>query len=182
MRKITATASLALLLSSAIPSVAEVVRSGWVPNRLMPQGQVQLVRQTNGTAIVVLLDSRFLDRVVAAIVEKEQRNWPSDHPDARAYIEGLKAAREAVRRETGGRGRETLKIAFELDPDDGRIEWSTGAVERNEQHLLAMPESRILLAHRPARDYLDRNAVLILMDSFGLTDSAAATLLAEARP
>jgi len=170
------------LLLSAVPSDAEVVRAGWVPNRLMPQGQVQLVRQTNGAAIVVLLDTRFLDRVVHAIIEKEQRNWPADHPDARAYIAGLLDARDAVRRETGGRGRESLMIAFVLDPADGRVEWSTGPVERDDRHLLAMPERRQLLVKRPSRTYLDRNAALILADSFGLADDAADALLGEAMP
>jgi hypothetical protein len=161
----------------ALTARADVVRMGWVPNRWMPQGQVQVRHDATCASVVVVLDSRFLDRVVAAIVEKEQRNWPADHPDTIMYLASLRAAREDVRQHTGGRGRETLAIALILDPEDPRIEWSTGPVGHDAQHHAAINGPRLLRTDRPSRAYLERNAELILEDSFGLTTGEARALL-----
>lgn len=169
---------LAFVLSGPFVA-AEVVRMEWVPNRMLPQGQVQVLREDPVVSVLVVLDTRFLDRVVSAIIEKEQRNWPADHPDAQAYIATLREAREDVRRESGGHGREALAIAFILDPAGGRVEWSTGPVFHTEQGHATLRQPRLLRRVYPSAAYLERNAALILEDSFGIPAEEARAWLAR---
>ena len=155
---------------------AEVLASGWVPNSFLPQGQVQLVSEENRMSVRVLLHTRFLDRVVHGIANKEKANWQGDH-DAVTYIHLLQLARSDVKAATGGRGKETMMISFVIQEGGGNVEWATGKVTE-ENGTLVMDEARILRTFSPSPGYLLTNAVLILEDSLGMSRDKAHELLA----
>ena len=154
-------------LLSAAPAMAETVVHGWIPSRILRQGQVQLVDENERVQLEVLLHSRFMDRVVNTIVEKEKKNWGNDHADAASYIEQLKRARESVRIPDGP---ESLMIVFSLRPAPGEIAWYTGEVD-HQPEAWRMKEPRLLARLEASRDYVMRNAGLILEDSLGVDPS-----------
>jgi hypothetical protein len=156
---------------------AEVLASGWIPASILPQGQVCLLAAPGGWRLDVVLHTRFLDRAVRSIVEKETANWPKDHPDASAYLEGLALARAEVKQQSGGRGREVLKISLILTPETRTVEWSTGDVGESEGHWI-VKNPTVLRSFEPSRDYLLRNAGLILQDSLRISEDAARDLVA----
>lgn len=162
-----------LALLSGTPALAEVLRAGWVPNRLIPQGQVQLHGTGSVSSIQVVLHTRFLDRVVKAIAEKESANWPAEHPDARSYIDHLHAARAELKRDTGGDGKEAMVIDFQLEADRPVVAWSTGKVEEDAHGHLVLREAKPLIRWEPSPEYLARNAELILEDTFGISRAQA---------
>ncbi len=155
---------LVILLLLSMPALAEPVVHGWIPSRMLRQGHVQLVDENESLQLEILLHTRFMDRVVNTIVEKEQGNWPDDHPDAVAYIRLLKEARELVRSDDG---RESMRIVFSLLPEPGGVSWYGGEVD-DEPEIWRMSEPRLLARHEASRDYLLRNAALIIEDSLGI--------------
>ena len=157
-----------LLSATTIPAQAELLTSAWVPNSLLPQGQVQWIEDADGMRVQVLLHSRFMDRVVSSIIEKETRNWATNHPDAAGYIQGLNEARQHVQTQTKGRGRESLAIVFSLTPLPGHISWLTGDIKKNASGLLVLENPSLLTSRQPSRTYLVRNAVLVVEDSTGM--------------
>ncbi len=166
------------LLALAATAGAEISRVAWIPNRWMPQGQVQVVREDDGVNVHVLLHTRFLDRVVHAITAKESAHWPAEHPDAAAYIATLHLARADLKAQTGGRGQEALKIAFRLGSDEPQIVWSTGTMTTGPDDRLVLQNARPLRTLTPTRDYLVQNAALILADNFAITIEDAQRWLA----
>jgi hypothetical protein len=160
---------------------AELLSAAWIPTSIFPQGRVRAIARDDGLTLEVLLHSRYLDRLVQAIIEKENANWPEDHPDATAYIEGVLRARAEVKKLTGGRGRETLRISFILQPKGGVIEWTTGALrESRGEWILDTP--RPLHTLTPSRAYLVRNAALILQDSLRYSEKDARALVGADEP
>lgn len=155
----------------------EVLAAEWVPSSLLPQGQVRLLTAPGGWRLDVLLHTRFLDRIVRSIAAKETANWSKEHPDASAYIERLALARADVRQTSGGRRREVLMISLILTTETHRIEWSTGDVRVSGGHWV-LDQPKLLQSFVPRRDYLQRNAELILQDSLGLSEDVARNLLA----
>lgn len=160
---------------------ADLVSAAWIPTSVFPQGRVRAITRDDGLTLEVLLHSRYLDRLVHAIIQKEQANWPEDHPDAASYIEGVRRARAEVKKLTGGRGRETLRISFILQPKGGVIEWATGPLrESRGEWILENP--RPLHAFTPTRAYLLRNAALILQDSLRYSEDDAWALVGADKP
>lgn len=160
---------------------ADLISAAWIPTSVFPQGRVRAITRDDGLTLEVLLHSRFLDRLVHAIVQKEQANWPRNHPDATAYIEGMLRTRAEVKRLSGGRGRETLRISFILQPGGGVIEWATGTLrESHGEWILDNP--RPLHTFTPTRAYLLRNAALILQDSLRYSEDDAWALVGADKP
>jgi len=148
---------------------AEILRTAWIPNRWMSQGQVHVVREGGVVNVHVLLHTRFLDRVVSAIAEKESAHWPEDHPDTAAYIATLHLARADLKAQTRGYRQEALKIAFRLGVDEQRIVWSTGTMTTGPDDRWVLQHAYPLRTLTPGHDYLVRNAALILADNFAIT-------------
>jgi len=159
---------------------ADVLASGWVPSSFMPQGQVQLVSDDDGLQVRVLLHSRFMDRVVQSIIEKESANWPADDENAVTYIRLLREARQTVHKKSGGKGRESLIVTFVLNPKPGNVAWSTGNIDKNKKTgSLSVSNATVIAGFQPSRDYLIRNAALIIEDSIGMKRKDVRSLLAE---
>jgi len=158
---------------------AEVLRAGWIPNRIMPQGQVQVVRIENGFSIDILLHTRHMDRVVKAIIGKETANWPTNHPDASAYIDLIQRARADVQKSSPAHGKEAMLISFRLNQNESVVEWATGAIEHTATDHLSMPTPTVIHSRTTSRSYLRTNSELILEDSLGMTRDEARHLLAE---
>lgn len=163
---------LVILMMLASPVLAEPIAHGWIPSRLLKQGHVQLVENDDGLQLEILLHTRFMDRVVNAIVEKEQGNWPGENPDASAYIRCLKQVREDVRAESGP---ESMRIVFSLLPEPGDVAWYGGDVDTDAE-IWRMPEPNLLVRHQVSREYLLRNAALIIEDSLGVDPTTIAEL------
>lgn len=166
-------------MTLALCSDADVVRSGWIPNRMIPQGQVQVVRAENGFRVDILLHTRHMDRVVKAIIEKETGNWPTNHPDAIAYMEMITLAREDIRKISPDHEKETLMISFRLNQHESLVVWATGTIEKTKDNHLFMPDPTITRSWMASRSYLRTNAELILEDSLGMSRDEARHLLAE---
>jgi len=163
------------LLFCAPVNHAEVLASGWVPNALLRQGQVSLVSREDGTRIEVLLNSRFMDRVVNRIIEKEQRNWPANQPDAMAYIKTTSESRRQAREHEGV---EVLQIVFSLMPAPGLIIWRTGSAQSDAGDRWHLHSPVEIARIEPSREYLIRNAALILADSLGFDEREIREMLA----
>jgi len=168
--------ALTTLLLSAPVNHAEVLASGWVPNALLRQGQVSLVSREDGTRVEVLLNSRFMDRVVNRIIGKEQNNWPANQPDAMAYIKATIGSRKQLQEHDGV---EVLQIVFSLMPAPGLITWRTGSVRADAEDRWHLQSPVEIARIEPSREYLIRNAVLILADSLGFDERKVREMLAE---
>jgi len=160
-----------LLLLAAGTQAAEPVLSAPLPNRWIPQGELRLFATADETRIEVALHTRFLDRVLKAITEKETANWGA-HPDARRYLAALTAAREQLRAQSNRPSHETLLIEF--------IDARTGGVVRLSSTQL--PDAAPLDAFAPDPDYLRRNMALILADRLDLTEAEARARIDAAQP
>lgn len=161
---------LVIVMLLASPVSAEPIAHGWIPSRLLKQGHVQLVENDEGLQLEILLHTRFMDRVVKAIIEKELGNWSAGNPDASAYIQRLKQVREDVRAESGP---ESMRIVFSLLPEPGEVVWYGGDVDTDAE-IWRMPQPHLLARYQFSRDYLLRNAALIVEDSLGVDPSSLA--------
>lgn len=119
--------------------------------------------------VQVFLHSRFLDRVVNAIKEKEVRNWTQQHPDAATYIRKLSDARSAVRVIDKGKSRESLVIVFLIDSEAADVSWYSGDISKNANGRLEQTNAALIDRWMPPRAYVIRNAALILEDSAGIS-------------
>lgn len=159
---------------------AEPVVTAPIPNRWMPQGEMRLFNGAGEARIEVLLHTRFLDRVLRAIAEKETENW-GEHPDAQRYLAALSAARTSELVRTRGAARETLLIEFVDARTSGAVRVSAATVTDASPHM-RVEGARVLAAFDPDPGYLRRNMALILTDQLGLTPEEAVERLQPPRP
>ncbi|HMP75255.1 MAG TPA: hypothetical protein PKE12_03060 [Kiritimatiellia bacterium] len=152
-----------------------------VPNRWVPQGEVQLFNAPEETRIAVVLHTRFIDRVLRTIATKERGNW-GEHPDAQRYIAALDTARTSALVRVKGASHESLIIEFVDTRTSGVVSVSAAAVNAGggASHLRAEPVA-VLASFVPDTGYLRRNMALILADQLGITPEAAAIRLQPPR-
>ncbi len=164
-----------------------VVERAFVPSAQRPQGEVRIVRRGGRVVVQTLLYTRVLKRVLAAIHEKERRNWPSGvpgHTDMERYV----AALEEFRRGAAGSPE---RVGADVDPRVlALIEFvdapGTPFVAIGGFHIEGKDEA-IRVRGRAAPVVLDlsaayvrRNMRLIVADAFRLSAEEAATRLAKA--
>ena len=173
-----------LLLSAVFFCVAtdgwaDVLKAGWIPNRWTPQGQVQVIDETDGFCVNIVFHTRFMDRIVKAIIGKETANWTTNHADAATYITLISEARNDIKKMSGANDKESMQISFRLNQHESSVVWATGEVKEDRPDRWSMPNPTVIRSFEPSRAYLRANAELILEDSLGMTREEARNLLAE---
>lgn len=142
-----------------------VVARAAVPNPWFPQGEVRLVEQDGAVVVQTVLRTRFEQRVMRYILEKEDVHWPN-HPDAEAYAQALRrAVEEYDRRRAGTEDDLGLVIEFSEDADATEVRFRFAPVRRTEAGLSIDPAPtwiRLDLSH----GYVRKNQELILEDAF----------------
>jgi hypothetical protein len=170
---------LVVFFCKATSGHAEVLKSGWIPNRWTPQGQVQVIDEADGFCVNIVLHTRFMDRVVKAIIGKETANWTTNHADAATYITLISEARNDIKKMSAANDKEAMQISFRLNQHESAVVWATGEVQEDSFDHWSMLNPIIIRSFAPSRAYLRANAELILEDSLGMTREEARHLLAE---
>ncbi len=136
-----------------------------VPNRVIPQGEVRLVRR-GGTAVVqTVLQTRFGKRVMNRITHNELRNW-GDHRDAASYIDALEDAFAEYEKLRSAEGKQmALVIDFVDSPVSARVEFSF-SMASHEKHGFDIQPSATWRSLTVSRDYLRKDQEYILTNSF----------------
>lgn len=166
-----------VLLSAAVRG--ELVETAPLPNRWMPQGEFRLYSEPHETRIEIVLHTRFLDRVLNAIAEKEKANWGPDHPEARQYLELLANARQRLEPVARFGARASLVIEFSDASTGGVIRISSARVTEVDGHL-QVEQPVELASFAPSQAYLRRNMALILADRLDVSMETAEQRLSGA--
>mgnify|MGYP005859514091 CR=1 FL=1 len=165
-----------LALALPLVATAELALASWVPNRWLPQGELRLYNEAAGPRIEIVLHTRFLDRVIRTIEQKERANW-GNHPEAGRYLAALAQARRdpaLMRTDT----RENFVIEF-IGSAEGQVRFLTAAVATGSGTPgLRLEKPAPLASYTPDPTYLRENMARILMDQLGLSREEAAKRLA----
>lgn len=167
--------SIALALTLPLIATAELALASWVPNRWLPQGELRLYNEAAGPRIEIILHTRFLDRVIRTIEQKERANW-GNHPEASRYLTALaKARRDPALQRTDA--RENLVIEL-IGSTEGQVRFLTAAVATGSGTPgLRLEKPDLLASYTPDPTYLRANMARILMDQLGLSREEAAKRL-----
>lgn len=161
-----------------------VVRQAFVPDPDHRVGEVRLIQRGDAVVVQTLLYTRILSRVVAEIEKKETTNWAPPQPgseDAARYVAALRAAREAVYRNTPRSDprdtpRQKMLIEFLLRPSTAAV-YLGGFDMAEEGGSVRVTGRRPLAVLELSRRYVSRNMRLIVADSFHLPESEVDGLL-----
>jgi hypothetical protein len=133
-----------------------VVHRRPVPNRLLKQGEAQVIEVANGARFLRLdFDTKHLRRIEKAIRNAEQTNWP-ESADSTAYLEALNRMCETALQHADG----PVSLVLEWRDEEVRL------VQDDQEERLPL-----------ASEYLRENRLLILMDRFGVSKEEAKELL-----
>ena len=178
-RRLSAAAGLAALLCG--PAGAEVLARAWVPNAVLPQGEVRLLSLDGEVVVQSVLRTRFEGRVESHIAGNERRNW-GDHADAAAYVAALEEAfREYKRRTSSAPGALALVIDFASGPDAQRVDFRFAPVSKNKEGLQVGPAPSWRTLSLSA-EYIMKNQERILADAMGDRADEARRTLRNLRP
>jgi hypothetical protein len=153
-------------------------------------GEVRILKRGDERVVEVVIVTGLLRRVIGEIRDKELANWPAGqagHDDALAYVSALEEARnelaEKARRSPGGgaaQGDHRLKMAIEFASSARAFSLTLWDVEaEREGDGYRVTSRRKLRTVAVGRDYVDRNMVSIVADSFRVSEEEAAAALAK---
>jgi hypothetical protein len=176
---IAATALAASALACARASAAEeetILARAWVPNALLRQGEVRLVRHGDEVVVQSVLHTAYARRAREHIAGKERLHWPGS-ADAASYMKSLDeaiAAYEAAR--ASSKESRGLAIEFRTGPGGARVDFRLPVVSHGRDGLRVEPSTAWrTLDLSPV--YVEKNQELILEDTFGKRgDKALAAL------
>lgn len=166
-----------------------LIRRTPVPADPPYQGEVRVLRRDSAQVVQTILNSKVMNRVVAAIREKESQDWPKEREgalDSRRYTEELVLAYQALRersRERQKRGEDDrylqLLIEFVVEGKQGYVALYAPTLTREgEKTVIGRKE---LLKKLPlSYTYLRKNMQFIVEDSFRLEPEEAQALLQQA--
>ncbi|WFB36686.1 hypothetical protein P3T73_02785 [Kiritimatiellota bacterium B12222] len=146
-----------ILLCFSVHAEESIIARAAIPNRLLKQGEMQLVAPDNAPRFIrIELSTRHLSKVEKKIVEKETLNWP-DSPDSLLYLEVLHSLC-------------TQALASGVQPVVLSIQWHPDRVSVHYQD-----QQPVLTNLSP--EYLKQNLLLIARDGLDLSAVEAQTLL-----
>ena len=191
MKRITAVLALSLLAAVAAADAASaeehVYARAAVPDEARKVGEVRLLEREGATVVETVLATRVIERVVAEIRLKEERNWPPDcegHADMTRYTTALADAAKAIRAKVGPADarnaddptrRARLLIDFRADAEHADVELAE--FDAGDTGAPLEPTARRTLTTLPlSRVYVLRNMRLILADAFHVPESELAKL------
>jgi hypothetical protein len=166
-----------------------VVLGAFVPSAIMPQGEVRLIRRGGAVVMQTVLHTRFLNRAVAEIRNKELASWPKDragHEDALRYIDAVLEARNRIQERAGRRGRggdrrQAMLIEFVLSGSASTVEISEPEVERVNGHLRVVSR-RPITGLELSRTYVRGDIYEIARDALGLGEKESKDILEPLLP
>lgn len=177
------TAALLAFLSLSGLAFGELRATALLPNRWMPQGEMRLMAEPDETRVEVVLHTRFLDRVLRAIAEKETENWGTHNADAQRYLAALADARQRVKSVPHEGAHESLLIEFVEASTGGVVRLSAARVTATDgQPRFRVESPTLLTAFAPTPEYLRRNMAMILADRLDISVEAAEQRLRRATP
>lgn len=164
-----------------------LLERAFVPSAQRPQGEVRIIRRGGHAVVQTLLYTRVLKRVLAAISDKERRNWPAGsagHADMERYVAALEAFRLAAAKRTGqpaGGDDRQVRALIEFVDVPGAPFVAIGGVDiegSGEAVRIRGRAAPAVLDFSP--HYVQRNMRLIVADAFHISEERAATRLAKA--
>jgi hypothetical protein len=171
---------------TAVAQGEEVLARARMPSAADAQAEVTLLRRDGAAVVETLVYSRVLRRVAAEIREKELRNWPegkTGHEDSTEYVAALEATANDVwhaflQRDDRRERHQSLLIEFVLGTGAERVSFYLTHVRENGDSWEVV-DRRLARTIEPARAYVQANMALIVADTFGGDDTAAARRLDE---
>ena len=164
-------AALALAWVSAaachgMPDDEQILARVDVPNTVLKQGEVRVVRRGPSIVVQTVLHTRFEQRVLARITRNEQQNWGTNN-DAAACLADLGDAVAAYRRRIDQGARSlALVIDFVDDGDCARVELGFSRISDDGQGYGIRP-GRAWRSRELSREYVLRDQEFIVADAFG---------------
>ena len=162
----------------------QVLQRVIVPATENPQGEIQLVQRGDLRVVRTLLASRLLKRVVAAIDNKEERNWPETNhnfSDSDRYRDELFNATDLAwqkfqQRSDPNERRQFLSIEFILASDKGFIALALPRLS-GEYGQFRLIDQQVLSVWRSSHDYVRSNMLQIIKENFQPGENATEMLL-----
>lgn len=145
-------------------SQPEILARADVPNRVIPQAEIRLVRRGAEMVVQSAILPRFPNKVLKKITRSEKTNWPGN-PDSDAYVATLEQAFEVYRTQHD-RKTTALVIDFVSSADDTRVDFYFASATRNESGIILQP-ANIWKSHKFSTEYVKKNQEYILIDAFG---------------
>jgi len=184
----TAAAAAALLAASPLADTAhdELLRRTPVPSADRRQGEVRIVRRGQTVVVQTVLHSKVLRRVAGEIAQKEARGWPpgaEGSAESARYVEALRDVVDAIRRgesrssDGGGDRFREMRIEFFVHAGEGTVVLSGAEVAEEADGLRLTAVRKPVEVLELSADYVGRNMVRIVEDSFGVTAEQARRLL-----
>ena len=155
-----------------------VVDSTPVPSAWFRVGEVRIVRRGDTDVVQTILRTRYLSRVAARIAEKDRSNWPpgsSGRADSDRYVEALERAADDVLR-ADRREVPSLLIEFARGPGVSAVVLAEPHVVRDADGL-HVSDARTIAVLRASEAYVERDMILIVSDSFDVSESDASARL-----
>ena len=144
---------------------AVVIARAYVPNSLIPQGEVRLLRNGGETTVQTVLHTHFAKRVRNSIISKERKNW-GEHQEAKIYVESLhEVFSEYRKRRITGKKNVALVISFIYGPGVARVDFSFPTSSRSKQGF-HIQSATIWRSVSFSDDYIRRNQAHIVDDVF----------------
>lgn len=163
---ITRLLTLTTLLSFLSLFGEEVVRMEKpVPNRLLRQGEAQLIQNGSRVGVRIKLHTRHLTKVQEKIQQGEAANWPGSS-ESKRYLQNLNALCDEVLAASKG------KVNFS-------IEWMLEADGSGKVKLQSSESKRVLSDLSP--EYLKKNLALIMADNFDFSEAEALDWIQDVR-
>lgn len=135
-----------------------------MPNSIIPQAEVRLVRQGEETIVQSAILPHFPHKVLKKIVKSEHDNWPGNR-DAQEYITVLTEAFLVYEKEHDLKTT-ALVIDFVTAPGTARIDFLFPGAVRNETGIVLQPSS-VWRSLALSEHYIRKNQEYILTDAFG---------------
>lgn len=145
-----------------------------VPNSIIPQAEVRLVRHGEEMVVQSAILPRFSNKVRNKIVSSEQMNWPGN-ANAEAYVAALE---EAFLEYSKAHDSKTtaLIIDFVSSAKTARVDFIFAAASRGRQGITIQP-APVWRSLDLSDDYIMKNQEYILKDAFGRQADALIKIL-----
>jgi len=150
-----------------------------VPNSIVPQAEVRLVRRGGEMIVQSVILPRFPGKVRNKITTAEQKNWPGN-VDAAAYVAALEEA-FAEYAEAHDSKTTALIIDFVSSAESTRVDFLFATALRDKSGITIQP-SAVWRSLDLSDYYVTKNQEYILIDAFGKQADTLIKILRTSTP
>jgi len=150
-----------------------------VPNSIVPQAEVRLVRRGGEMIVQSVILPRFPGKVRNKITTAEQKNWPGN-VDAAAYVAALEEA-FAEYAEAHDSKTTALIIDFVSSAESTRVDFLFATAVRDKAGITIQP-SAVWRSLDLSDYYVTKNQEYILIDAFGKQADTLIKILRTSTP